>query len=40
MFVFNKNIGEKSVLAEIVHEIGLHSQVVVTEADEPTGYDL
>lgn len=40
LFVFNKNIGEASVLVEIVKEMGLDGEAIVKEADEQTGYDL
>lgn len=40
LFIFNKNIGEESVLVEIVNEIGLDGKETVKEADEQTGHDL
>ncbi|MDQ0257741.1 putative DsbA family dithiol-disulfide isomerase [Evansella vedderi] len=40
LFLFNKNIGEESVLVEIVNEMGLEGEVIVKEADEQTGHDL
>ena len=40
LFAFNKNIGEASVLIEIVNEIGLDGEAIVKEADEKTGHDL
>ncbi|WP_208586166.1 DsbA family protein [Gracilibacillus suaedae] len=40
LFVFNKNIGEASVLVEIVNGMGLDGEVIVKEADEKIGHDL
>lgn len=40
LFAFNKNIGEPSVLIEIVNEIGLDGEAIVKEADGKTGHDL
>ena len=40
LFAFNENIGEKSVLVEILSEMGLDGEAIVTEADEQTGHDL
>lgn len=40
LFIFNKNIGEGSVLVEIVNEMRLDGEVIVKEADEQTGHDL
>lgn len=40
LFAFNKNIGEASVLVEIVNEIGLDGEAIVKEADGKTGHDL
>jgi putative protein-disulfide isomerase len=40
LFVFNKNIGEASVLVEIVNGMGLDGHAIVKEADEGTGYNL
>lgn len=40
LFVFNKNIGEASVLVDIVNEMGLDGEAIVKEADEKTGHDL
>ena len=40
LFIFNKNLGVKSVLAAIVHEMGLDGGKIVKEADEQTGHDL
>lgn len=40
LFVFNKNIGEASVLVEVVNGMGLDGEVIVKEADEKTGHNL
>lgn len=40
LFAFNKNIGEASVLVQIVKEMGLDGEGIVKEADEQTGHDL
>lgn len=40
LFAFNKNIGEESVLVEIVNEMGLDGNAIVKESDQQTGHDL
>ncbi|WP_428909952.1 DsbA family protein [Niallia sp. Krafla_26] len=40
LFAFNQNIGEASVLIEIVNGMGLDGEGIVKEADEQTGHDL
>jgi putative protein-disulfide isomerase len=40
LFAFNKNIGEATVLVEIVNGIGLDGEAIVKEADEQIGHDL
>ncbi len=40
LFAFNKNIGEASVLVEIVDKMGLDGEAIVKEADGQTGHDL
>lgn len=40
LFVFNKNIGEASILVEIVNNIGLDGEEIVKEAEERIGRDL
>ncbi|WP_047985542.1 DsbA family protein [Ornithinibacillus californiensis] len=40
LFAFNKNIGEASILVEIVNGIGLDGEAIVKEADEQIGHDL
>lgn len=40
LFAFNKNIGEAAVLIEIVTELGLDGEQIVTEANGPTGQKL
>ncbi len=40
LFVFNKNIGEASVLVEIVNGMGLDGDSIVKEADEQAGHEL
>lgn len=40
LFVFNKNIGEASVLLKIVNEMELDGELIVKEADEQAGHDL
>lgn len=40
LFAFNENIGEKSVLVDIVNNTGLDGEAIVTEADEEEGMTL
>lgn len=40
LFVFNQNIGEADILINIVNEIGLDGERIVTEANEQSGHDL
>lgn len=40
LFVFNQNISEKSILIELVDQLGLDGEVVVNEADGPVGEKL
>lgn len=40
LFIFNKNIGEATVLMEIVNGLGLDGQSIVQEADGPLGHQL
>lgn len=40
LFVFNQNIGEASVLIEIVNAMGLNGEAIIKEANEKTGHDL
>jgi putative protein-disulfide isomerase len=40
LFVFNQNIGEASVLVEVVNTVGLNGELLVKEADEEIGHQL
>ncbi|GGA72590.1 DsbA family protein [Ornithinibacillus halotolerans] len=40
LFAFNQNIGEDSVLVEIVNGLGLDGEAIVKEANEQSGHDL
>lgn len=40
VFVFNQNIGEKQVLIDIVNQIGLDGELIVKEAELPSGQQL
>jgi putative protein-disulfide isomerase len=40
LFAFNQNIAEKSVMTEIVNNLGLDGEVIVKEAEEQTGHQL
>ncbi|MFC2949148.1 DsbA family protein [Virgibacillus sediminis] len=40
LFVFNKNIGDPSVLVEIVNDLGLNGEAIVNESEEQTGEQL
>jgi putative protein-disulfide isomerase len=40
LFAFNQNIAEKSVMTEIVNNLGLDGEAIVKEAEEQTGHQL
>ncbi|QMV45005.1 DsbA family protein [Cohnella cholangitidis] len=40
LYVFNLNISDKSVMIEIVNELGLDGEAIVNEAEQPTGQQL
>ena len=40
LFAFNQNIAEKSVMTEIVNNLGLNGEAIVKEAEEQTGHQL
>ncbi|MBS4196351.1 DsbA family protein [Lederbergia citri] len=40
LFAFNQNIGEKSVMVDIVNHLGLDGEAIVNEAEQPVGEQL
>ncbi len=40
LFAFNHNIAEKSEMIEIVNQLGLDGEAIVTEAEQPVGQQL
>ncbi|HZG72428.1 MAG TPA: DsbA family protein [Chondromyces sp.] len=40
LFAFNQNIAEKSVMVEIVNNLGLDGETIVNEAEQPIGQQL
>lgn len=40
LFAFNQNISDKSILIEIVNQLGLDGDVIVKEAEQPIGQQL
>ena len=40
LFAFNQNISDLSILTEIVNQLGLDGEVIVTEAEQPSGQTL
>ncbi|MBS4175082.1 DsbA family protein [Bacillus sp. FJAT-49736] len=40
LFAFNQNIGDKSVLIEIVKSLGLNGDAIINEAEQPIGQQL
>lgn len=40
LFVFNENISERSVLVELVNQVGLDGEIIVSEAEQPIGQQL
>ncbi|GAA0287633.1 putative DsbA family dithiol-disulfide isomerase [Gracilibacillus halotolerans] len=40
LFVFNQNIGEATILIDIVNEMGLNGEAIVEEANQETGHEL
>lgn len=40
LFVFNHNIGEASILIDIVNDMGLNGESIVKEANEASGHEL
>ena len=40
LFVFNENISERSVLVELVNQVGLDGEIIVSEAEQPMGQQL
>lgn len=40
LFVFNQNISEKSIMIEIVNNLGLDGEAIVNEAEQPIGQQL
>jgi len=40
LFAFNQNIAEKSVMIEIVNQLGLDGEAIVNEAEQPVGQQL
>lgn len=40
LFVFNENISERSVLVELVNQLGLDGESIVSEAEQPIGQQL
>ena len=40
LFVFNRNISDRSVLMEIVNHLGLDGETIINEAEQPNGQQL
>ncbi len=40
LFAFNQNISDKSILIDIVNNLGLNGEVIVNEAEQPSGQQL
>ena len=40
LFAFNQNISDKTVMIEIVNELGLNGEAIVNEAEQPIGQQL
>ncbi|OLP63104.1 hypothetical protein BACPU_35040 [Bacillus pumilus] len=40
LFAFNQNISDSAILIEIVNQLGLDGEAIVTEAEKPTGQQL